>query len=141
MKQWLRQFMAGRYGVDQLSMAMAICSMVLMLVSRVFRLRLLYWIAVAMLAAMVFRSYSRNTAKRYQENQWFIGYFKQLRRWAAGLQNQWQENICDLYLPHNPAPDCCSFGAPHRPNCQAHSCHRPSHSLPPIPNTENTQPD
>ncbi len=91
MKQWLRQFMAGRYGVDQLSMAMAICSMVLMLVSRVFRLRLLYWIAAAMLAAMVFRSYSRNTAKRYQENQWFIGYFKQLRRWAAGLQNQWQE--------------------------------------------------
>lgn len=91
MKQWLRQFMAGRYGVDQLSMAMAICSMVLMLVSRVFMLRLLYWIAAAMLAAMVFRSYSRNTAKRYQENQWFIGYFKQLRRWAAGLQNQWQE--------------------------------------------------
>lgn len=88
MKQWFRQFMMGRYGMDQLSMAMALCALLFMAVSQIFRIRFLYALAVALMVVMLVRSYSRNISKRRQENQRFMEYFQKAQSWARGRQQQ-----------------------------------------------------
>ena len=65
--------MIGRYGVDDLSRAQIIVSMVLLLVSTFlsafFRVNILYWLGLALLIYSYFRILSRNVSKRYEENQ------------------------------------------------------------------------
>lgn len=66
----LRRFMYGRYGTDQLNLALMVLSIVLLLAG--------IWIkGLAVLAYLalfyyIFRCYSRNLAKRRQENAWFL---------------------------------------------------------------------
>ena len=76
MKEKLRQFMIGRYGVDDLSRAQIIVSMVLLLVSTFlsafFRVNILYWLGLALLIYSHFRILSRNVSKRYEENQRYL---------------------------------------------------------------------
>ena len=76
MKEKLRQFMIGRYGVDDLSRAQIIVSMVLLLVSTFlsafFRVNILYWLGLALLIYSYFRILSRNVSKRYEENQRYL---------------------------------------------------------------------
>ena len=66
----LRRFMYGRYGTDQLNTALMVLSLVLLLAG--------IWIkGVAVLAYLalayyIFRCYSKNLAKRRQENAWFL---------------------------------------------------------------------
>ena len=68
MKEKLRQFMIGRYGVDDLSRAQIIVSMVLLLVSTFlsafFRVNILYWLGLALLIYSYFRILSRVKALR-----------------------------------------------------------------------------
>ena len=76
MKEKLRQFMIGRYGVDELSRAQIIVSMVLLLLSTFlsafFRVNILYWLGLALLIYSYFRILSRNVSKRYEENQRYL---------------------------------------------------------------------
>ena len=68
--------MIGRYGVDDLSRAQIIVSMVLLLVSTFlsafFRVNILYWLGLALLIYSYFRILSRNVSKRYEENQRYL---------------------------------------------------------------------
>ena len=72
--QWLRNFMAGRYGTDKLNMALLWTSVIIMLIS-------LFLPAFHMVASIlsyvlmvvaIWRTLSRNTYKRYQENRKFL---------------------------------------------------------------------
>ncbi len=42
---WLRRMMYGRYGSDQLNVAMLVLSIALLLVSRLLRIRIFYWVS------------------------------------------------------------------------------------------------
>ena len=68
----LRQFMIGRYGVDDLSRVQIIAALVLLLVSTFLRVNILYWLGLALLIYSYFRILSRNVSKRYEENQRFL---------------------------------------------------------------------
>lgn len=61
---WLRKFMAGRYGADQLSLALLVLSIILTLIAQIARLPLLAVISYVPLALCVFRILSRNINKR-----------------------------------------------------------------------------
>lgn len=67
----LRRFMYGRYGSDQLGMALLILGIVLMLLGT-------FWLPVFTLLSYIplfyyiFRCYSRNIPKRQKENAWFL---------------------------------------------------------------------
>ena len=64
---WFRRFLMGRYGVDQLSFAMLLLSMVLMMFTRG-RLWFLALLGMALLGLAYFRMLSRNISARAQEN-------------------------------------------------------------------------
>jgi len=79
----IRRFMAGRYGTDKLSMTMLVVSLILSLIGSFVRLPLLNLLITAVSYVLmfwaIFRSFSRNTYKRYQENRKFMQIFDRLK--------------------------------------------------------------
>ena len=79
----LRRFMAGRYGTDKLSMTMLVVSLILSLVGTVVKFPILNLLLTAVSYVLmfwaIFRSFSRNTYKRYQENRKFLQFFDRLK--------------------------------------------------------------
>lgn len=76
MKKWLAKVMVGRYGVDQLTNAMLVLSMVLLVVALFFGnsiVNTILWaLAVLLLVAGYYRIFSKKTSQRYQENQKYL---------------------------------------------------------------------
>ena len=79
----LRRFMAGRYGTDKLSLSMLGVSLALSLICAFIRAPLvnllLTGISYGLMFWAIFRSFSRNTYKRYQENRKFLQFFDRLK--------------------------------------------------------------
>ena len=79
----LRSFMAGRYGSDRLNMVILCTGLVASLLSTV--IRVFPWNLVLMLLSYglmiwaIFRTMSRNTYQRYQENRKFLQVFDRLK--------------------------------------------------------------
>ena len=84
---WLRQagnhiraglyrFMSGRYGADRLNMVILCTGLVASLLSMMIDLQpfnLIFWaLSYGLMIWAIFRSLSRNTYKRYQENRRFL---------------------------------------------------------------------
>lgn len=71
-----RAFMAGRYGSDKLNMFILGAGVVLCVISMFFQLPLmnllLTLLSYVCMFWAIFRSFSRNTYKRYQENRKFL---------------------------------------------------------------------
>ena len=72
----LRQFMAGRYGTDRLNMVILCAGLVASLLSvwiKAAPFNLIFWaLSYGLMIWAIFRSLSRNTYKRYQENRKFL---------------------------------------------------------------------
>ncbi len=64
--------MQGRYGVDELSLAMGSAGVVLALVGSIFSLRVVSIIALVLLVLDLVRAFSRNMAARRSENDAFL---------------------------------------------------------------------
>lgn len=82
----IRNFMQGRYGVDQFSEFLFIVAVVLWVLGRLLRLfglsELLMALALILLLYVDYRILSRNCTKRYRENEQYLmvsGKFR--RRW------------------------------------------------------------
>ena len=87
-RQWLYRFMAGRYGTDKLNMLLLVSALVLGLVPSVL---MLFGVFVPMVNAClalasyfltggaIFRCFSRNTYRRYEENRKFLRFWERLR--------------------------------------------------------------
>lgn len=69
---WLRKFMAGRYGADPLSMGLLIFSMLLTFSADVAGLGLLSYLGLLPAAYCLFRMLSRNIERRRRENAEFM---------------------------------------------------------------------
>ncbi len=63
------QFMQGRYGVDKLNRALSVAAMVLIVLDLFVRIRIFWYIALALLVWMYVRMFSRNIPARYREGQ------------------------------------------------------------------------
>ena len=79
----LRNFMAGRYGTDRLNMAILSVGLAASLLSMIFKFApvnlVLFLLSYGMMFWAIFRSLSRNTYKRYQENRKFLQIFDRLK--------------------------------------------------------------
>ena len=69
---WLRQAFAGRYGVDQLSLAILVLDLILCLVGTFTRNGWLNLLAYIPMVLVLYRMLSKNTYRRYQENRRFL---------------------------------------------------------------------
>src|SRR5699024_12340732 len=90
MKNWFRKFMAGRYGVDQLSIATLILSIVLAIVFMFFPYKIIRYIYLGILIITYFRIFSRDTNKRYRENLKFLNFWVPIRRKFNSKVNQFK---------------------------------------------------
>ena len=79
----LRNFMTGRYGTDRLNMVILCAGLVASLLSvwiKAAPLNLIFWaLSYGLMIWAIFRSLSRNTYKRYQENRKFLQVFDRLK--------------------------------------------------------------
>lgn len=72
--QKVRQFMIGRYGADQFSKALLYAGLVCVILGLIFKSRLLNILALAFIIYTYYRIFSKNHAKRYQENAKYLQY-------------------------------------------------------------------
>lgn len=78
--QSLRRFMAGRYGgADQLNMTVLVCCLVLSVVGSLCRLPWLTLLAYIPTGWALFRCFSKNPYKRYEENRRFLQFWDRLK--------------------------------------------------------------
>lgn len=72
----LRHFMMGRYGTDRLNMVILSVGLVASLLSTIFTVQplnlIFFLLSYAMMIWAIFRSLSRKTYKRYDENRRFL---------------------------------------------------------------------
>ncbi len=78
-----RNFMMGRYGTDRLNMAILCVGLAASLLSVFFQAPpvnlILFFLSYGMMFWAIFRSLSRNTYKRYQENRRFLQIFSRMK--------------------------------------------------------------
>ena len=78
-----RRFMAGRYGTDRLNMAILMTGVVISLIGTFIRLPLVNLLLTAaaygLMIWAIYRSLSRDTYKRYQENRRFMQFFDRIK--------------------------------------------------------------
>ena len=82
-RQWLRWFMAGRYGTDKLNIALLVAALVLCVLPILLPIPpinlLLALGSYALTAYAIFRCFSRNTYKRYEENRRYLRFVERLK--------------------------------------------------------------
>ena len=90
----LRRFMQGRSGIDQLGIALLYAFIALNILSLFPLLRFLGTLDLLLLVYVIYRALSRDTARRRQENQWFLtkvsGWTLKLRQAVTRLKNRRQ---------------------------------------------------
>lgn len=91
LKMKMQRFMQGRNGMDELGQAINIVVLVLLVLSIFIKWPIIYILAIALMIYMYFRVFSKNTPKRYAENQ----KFRNLRYDAAvkknNMKKEWQQ--------------------------------------------------
>lgn len=79
----VRRFMMGRYGTDKLNMAILGAGVIACLISMFIRLPLVNLILTALSYGLmiwaIFRTLSRNTYKRYQENRRYLMFLDRVK--------------------------------------------------------------
>ena len=87
-RQWFRWFMAGRDGTDKLNMALLVTALILCFLPTVLMLLRLNIPLLNLVLALgsyaltgyaIFRCFSRNTYKRYEENRKYLRFVERLR--------------------------------------------------------------
>ena len=74
MREKFYQFMSGRNGVDDLARMQSWAVLVLLLLGIFTRLGIFSLLALVLIVYMYFRVFSRNTSKRYEENQKYLNF-------------------------------------------------------------------
>ena len=78
-----RYFMAGRYGNDKMNMGLLSAGLILCVAAMVIRFPLvdlaLTVLSYGLMLWAIFRTFSRNTYKRYQENRRYLRFLEQLK--------------------------------------------------------------
>ena len=81
--QRCRYFMTGRYGTDKMNMGLLGMGLMLCLASMIIRIPIVDLVLTALSYTLmfwaIFRTFSRNTYKRYQENRKYLRFLEQLK--------------------------------------------------------------
>lgn len=103
LQNWLRNFMMGRYGADQLNMALLILALILTLLSSITGWAIFSTIGTVLLIWSIFRMYSRNISARYQENMKFLPYWQKMTAQLNFMKQQWRDRKTYRYYK---CPQC-----------------------------------
>lgn len=101
--QKFREFMYGRYGFDQLSLALTVGGFVFYTLHVFSHSRLLYLISLILCGIAIFRGLSRNHEKRRTENQKFMNFWYKAKNKWVGLKADFEERKS---YKHFKCPSC-----------------------------------
>ena len=76
---WLKKFMYGRYGVDQLSNGLILVSILLLILNLFLKLPALRYLTTLLIFISYYRMFSKNINKRYQENMKFLNWWNPIK--------------------------------------------------------------
>ena len=88
---WLQRFFYGRYGGDQLNWALLILYLLLWLLGVVTRIVVFPILSWLLFFLVLFRMLSRNTAKRWAENQKFLRDWNKDKGFFTTRAAQWRD--------------------------------------------------
>lgn len=88
---WLQRFFYGRYGGDQLNWALLILYLLLWLLGVVTRIVVFPILSWLLFFLVLFRMLSRNTAKRWAENQKFLRIWNKVKGFFTTRAAQWRD--------------------------------------------------
>lgn len=103
MREKFQRFMSGRYGADELSKVFNIAVLVLLVLSLVTRYDIFYWLGIVLMIYSLWRMFSKNVTKRYEENQRFLIFRDQAAVKRANLKKRWSQR--DVYRFYK-CPQC-----------------------------------
>jgi len=78
--EWLRKVMQGRYGADQLSLALLVISVILTIVGIFPKVHWISSLAIIPLILCYMRTFSKNIAKRSRENARFLSIWAPIKK-------------------------------------------------------------
>lgn len=87
----LRQFMVGRCGVDQLSLALLWASVLLQFVYALTHLMIFYYLSAIAIIVTFFRMFSRRLEQRRRENARFLALIRPVRQKFSTLTAHWKD--------------------------------------------------
>ncbi len=98
--KWLRNFMYGRYGVDQFGNFLFVTYIIMAVLSLFFPF--LSFICYGLIIYTLFRMLSKQYYKRRAENDWFLQKTEGIRKFFRRQQNKWKYRKTHKYLkcPH-----------------------------------------
>lgn len=79
MKDRLRKFMMGRYGIDSFGRFLLVLACITLLLSRMFFRNALYIVSLMILIYAYYRVFSKKINKRYKENNTYLNYKYKIR--------------------------------------------------------------
>lgn len=91
MKEKFMRFMQGRNGVDDLSKALNVAVLVLLVISLFTGWGVLYTLALVLMVYMYFRIFSKNIPKRYEENQKYRNFRYDLNIKINNKKKEWAQ--------------------------------------------------
>lgn len=83
MKEKLRRFMQGRYGMDELGNLLVWITLIIFVINLFVGFPVLYWIAVVLLIFSYSRMLSKNYARCSAQNRWYLDKTKGIREYFA----------------------------------------------------------
>lgn len=72
MRDRFYRFMAGRYGMDQLSRFLSYAALALIVINFIVKNSILWYAAVILIVIQYYRTFSRQIEKRRRENAWYL---------------------------------------------------------------------
>ena len=78
-RNWLRNFMIGRYGPDQLNMALLIVAVIIGIVGSLINFPIVSLLGDAILIYALFRLFSKNIYARRRENDRFLRFWSPIK--------------------------------------------------------------
>jgi len=91
MREKIRNFMIGRYGFDQMSQAIIVAIIVLMVFGSVTGRTIFSLLSFALLIYMYFRVFSKNIYKRQIENQKYLEVFSKAKSKFQSRKKQFEQ--------------------------------------------------
>lgn len=91
MRERFARFMQGRYGsrgADELSRFLVYVEFAIIIISFIFRSPIWTWVILALIVYSYYRLFSRNFAKRYEENQKYLAFRNKFRYKCSSFQSE-----------------------------------------------------
>lgn len=99
---WLQRLMQGRYGVDPLSFALLILSILFLALAGILDVPYISIGALILLILCYLRMFSKNFARRRAENEVFMRFWRPVGAWFRRQKNRFRDRKTHRYFtcPH-----------------------------------------